>query len=652
MRKDGVGDLPLRAVGGTHVVLMAWDLGSADRQHLLGFSIKRQAGNQPEKVLQGLKYFKSLVPSPVMGATYPSTQHPFQTLLWADYEAEPGTTYQFTVEALYGTPGALVAKHQSTVAVTTETENDGKHGIWFNRGAIASHALASQFKNRQVTDAIANQVDTQGLISDPEARWLSRGLADAAITFINEAKPGEALRVCAYEFTWPPVLNALKRALDRGVDVRIVYHFTKKPKDPNAKAIAAAKLPARRGNNQVLFQRTRTQIPHNKFIVKVQDGAARQVWTGSTNFTSTGFLGQTNVGHLVSDPSIASTYLRFWEELSSDPVHSDAVANAVALSPNPPCAIARNSIEPFYSPRIAQNMLSWYADRIDDTAALAMMTIPFNVDATILSGLAKPRDPLRLVILEMPPTQDVLDAQTRNKGKLLFSNGAIVGKQFIRNPRGGGKVTPIPHSMVDKWFIDEELARPVNNGHVFFMHAKVLLIDPLANDPLVCSGSANFSKNSLLANDENMLLIRGETRVADIYLTEFDRIFRHFYARDAINRFAQQGNQTNPLELDETAKWVAEYFHPGGYKNNRRLLFFPDPRAPRLPAWPDAAAKDPNAFANEQQLAAQNRKKKSASKSTAAKKSSKKDPATRIRVKAKKRRPSRGKGAKRRAKKK
>jgi phosphatidylserine/phosphatidylglycerophosphate/cardiolipin synthase-like enzyme len=63
----------------------------------------------------------------------------------------------------------------------------------------------------------------------------------------------------------------------------------------------------------------------------------------------------------------------------------------------------------------------------------------------------------------------------------------------------------------------------------------VLLIDPLSNDPLVCSGSANFSKNSLTANDENMLLIRGNTRTADIYMTELDRIFRHFRARDIIN---------------------------------------------------------------------------------------------------------------------
>src|SRR5205807_8887809 len=99
MRKTGVGDLPSRAIAGTHVVLMAWDLGTAEREGLRGFSIKRRVGENPgpEKVLEGLKYFKSMVPNPVRGAMYPSTEHPFQTFLWSDYETAPGTKYTFTI---------------------------------------------------------------------------------------------------------------------------------------------------------------------------------------------------------------------------------------------------------------------------------------------------------------------------------------------------------------------------------------------------------------------------------------------------------------------------------------------------------------------------------------------------------------------------
>jgi phosphatidylserine/phosphatidylglycerophosphate/cardiolipin synthase-like enzyme len=625
MRSPGSGDFPIRAIAGTHVVLMAWDLDIKKRVGLRGFAIERQIESQAPTLLKGLKYFKSLLPNPVAGATYSSRQQPFQTFLWSDYGAEPEKDYTFTVVALYGDLGSLEERYRGTVKIRTEKENDGRHGVWFNRGAIASHALAAEFQNRQVTDAIANMVDEKGIIADKEAKWLSRGLAEACIRFINGVNPGEALRICAYEFTYPPILDALKRALGRGVDVRIVYHFTKKPGDLNAKAIAVAKLPKNADVNgkktQILFQRTRTQIPHNKFMVKIVGGKAREVWTGSTNFTSSGFLGQTNVAHLVIDPATADTYWQFWKVLSGDPTHSVAVTNAVKLTPNPPNAIGAGSIALVYSPRVAQNMLYWYAARVDDAASLAMTTLPFNVASEILSGLAKSRPSFRLVILENPPTADVIAAEKANQGGLLFSSGAILGKQFVRNPRGGAKVVPIAHSPVDHWFIDEELARPVNKGHVFFVHSKILLIDPLSNDPLLCSGSANFSKNSLIANDENMLLIRGETRVADIYLTEFDRIFRHFYARDAINRFAQQGNQKNPLELDETSAWIDDYFRAGAYKNNRRLLFFPDLTQPTRPAWAAAAAQDADVFTNERKLAAENRSRKGSAKSKGAKRS-------------------------------
>jgi len=114
---------------------------------------------------------------------------------------------------------------------------------------------------------------------------------------------------------------------------------------------------------------------------------------------------------------------------------------------------------------------------------------------------------------------------------------------------------------------------------VFFVHTKFLLIDPLSDDPLVCSGSANFSSGSLLQNDENMLLIRGNTRVADIYLTEFDRIFRHFYFRDIANELAaaKTSDDAKAIFLDETDAWSDSYFKAGTLKNNRRLMFFEKP---------------------------------------------------------------------------
>jgi phosphatidylserine/phosphatidylglycerophosphate/cardiolipin synthase-like enzyme len=589
-RSADQGALRARVVAGTRVILMALDLDEAERSGLRGFAFSRAKGAEAQRVLRGIKYFADLVPDPKRGADYSTREHPIQGFLWSDYQADPDTEYHFTIEALYGDIGALEVKHSVDFRIRTEKENDGRHGVWFNRGAIASHALATEFHNRQITDDMADNVDENGVLGDEEVRWLSRGLAEACLAFINGTRAGEGLRVCAYEFTYLPVLLALKRAIGRGVDVRIVYHWTKKDDDANAKAIVKAGLPADR-----LHPRTRTAIPHNKFIVKIEGGQPTQVWTGSTNFTNTGFFGQTNVGHLVTDDGVARTYLDYWQALSGDPTHIKAVAGARELTSNPPGAIPEGAIARFYSPRKDDKMLDWYGQRIRNGASLVILTLPFNVAPGLLSALAAPSEAMRFVILENPPTAEIDDAERQSEGRLVFSSGGLMGKKFVHRLTGGGEVVPIEGSQLDAWFVEEELARSINHGHVFFVHSKLLLIDPLSDDPLICSGSANFSSNSLKQNDENMLLIRGETRVADIYFTEFDRIFRHFFARNAVNEIAESGGDRNPLALDTTNAWMKPHFRQGGYKNNRRLMFFAaEPAA--ATRWSAKAAQDPTPF--------------------------------------------------------
>jgi phosphatidylserine/phosphatidylglycerophosphate/cardiolipin synthase-like enzyme len=181
--------------------------------------------------------------------------------------------------------------------------------------------------------------------------------------------------------------------------------------------------------------------------------------------------------------------------------------------------------------------------------------------------------------MEKPVSKEQQRALTADFNRVILSYGVPLGEIYqIRN----GKVTTrkrIQEFELDKWFFLEEHFRPKNDGFVFFVHTKFLLIDPLSDDPLVCSGSANFSSNSLLQNDENMLLIRGNTRVADIYMTEFDRIFRHFYFRDIANQLAGSERSDHAVStfLDETDRWSESYFKPGTLKFNRRLMFFEKP---------------------------------------------------------------------------
>jgi len=158
---------------------------------------------------------------------------------------------------------------------------------------------------------------------------------------------------------------------------------------------------------------------------------------------------------------------------------------------------------------------------------------------------------------------------------LIVSYGAVLGE--VTTFKDGKPVKQrIKEFGLDKWFLEEEHFRKA--GNIFFVHTKFLLVDPLSEDPLVCTGSANFSDNSLLENDENMLIIRGNQRVADIYLTEFDRIFRHFYFRDVANEIEQKGGNAQGAFLDESEQgpkhWTNSYFKPAAFKTRRREMFF------------------------------------------------------------------------------
>ena len=219
-------------------------------------------------------------------------------------------------------------------------------------------------------------------------------------------------------------------------------------------------------------------------------------------------------------------------------------------------------------------MLDWYGNRIEDAAEGVMFTGAFGINARLLPRLTKNRSFLRFVMLEKRPSA-AESAQLRSDRDLVVAYGAELGKTSIYKDKKFQKVR-IKNFSLDKWFAREEHYR--KQGNIFFIHTKILLIDPLSEDPLVCTGSANYSKNSLESNDENMLLIRGVPRIADIYLTEFDRLFRHFYFRDVANEIEAKGGDATGAFLDERDSgadvWTKSYFRKGAFKTRRREMFF------------------------------------------------------------------------------
>jgi hypothetical protein len=224
--------LAARAIGGLHVVTLAWDFArgqEAKRDGLLGFAIERSeldnGGNVAEKYfLRGIKRFKLKDEGLPPGTPVPTSEHPIQSFQWGDYTAKPETTYRYRVVPVYGQPKLIELEDASstTVEITTEAEQGGggergeaQHDVYFNRGVAGSQAYARKFGSEKPDE------------DDPESeqmKWLSRGLFEALTGFIERAEGAKyKLRAILYEFHYLPVGRAFAEARKRGVDVDIPH---------------------------------------------------------------------------------------------------------------------------------------------------------------------------------------------------------------------------------------------------------------------------------------------------------------------------------------------------------------------------------------------------------------------------------------------
>jgi len=136
----------------------------------------------------------------------------------------------------------------------------------------------------------------------------------------------------------------------------------------------------------------------------------------------------------------------------------------------------------------------------------------------------------------------------------------------------------IPVNNFDQWLA--ELDRITGQVNVQWVHLKFMLVDPLSDHPIVVTGSANFSEASTRTNDENMLVIKDNTRVADIYLGEYMRLYSHYAFREAVRIFLDKNPQAQPEDMKqgfliENDDWTKPYFDPRdrSARMARRLYF-------------------------------------------------------------------------------
>lgn len=542
LARNDQDDFRVKAYAGTNGVLLAIDLVEPRRKGLLGFAIEKQQGSKPWLFLFNSLTFPGKAHTfPQFRAT-PSDTAPLQKFRWADYAVNPGVTIHYRVHLAYGTADAPQLGEFLEVTLTTDNGLPAGQNVIFNRAVAASQAFQRKFAD---LDALLSANKKLPIEAWPDAprQWLENGLLARLLGFIERAEDGQwALDIAIYEYQLKVIVDAVNAAFERGVKVRVLYHAQPDEDTTALNEASLEKIPAANKRGRVTHN-----IFHNKFMVLSRLDAAGQhqpeaVLCGSTNFTANGVYRQANVVHVLDDARIGASYLQTFEQVWATP--ADVGATREWLTENNPME-PDQALFAGFSPRSGQGDLREFVEII--SAA--------KKDLLFVTAFALPDEVLNALLGQ--PHDDILRYGLQNTASRITGFHADRTAQFA--------ATALLNTGLEGWLKENMKGQKGN----LLVHTKAIVVDFTTDTPTIISGSHNLSAAASNGNDENYLIIRGDTDLADRYGLELLRFYEHYRFRYFAKKLALK--QVRPLAPDDS--WTDDYYLPGDLRMLSRLRF-------------------------------------------------------------------------------
>ncbi|MGF6222397.1 phospholipase D-like domain-containing protein [Pseudomonas sp. YL-218 TE3947] len=542
LARNDQDDFRVKAYAGTNGVLLAIDLAEPRRKGLLGFAIEKQQGSKPWLFLFNSLTFPGKAHTfPQFHAT-PSDTAPLQKFRWADYAVNPGVTIHYRVHLAYGTADAPQLGEFLEVTLTTDNGLPAGQSVIFNRAVAASQAFQRKFAD---LDALLSANKKLPIEEWPDAprQWLENGLLTRLLGFIERAEDGRwALDIAIYEYQLKVIVDAVNAAFERGVKVRVLYHAQPDEDTTAMNEASLEKIPAANKRGRVTHN-----IFHNKFMVLSRLDAAGQhqpeaVLCGSTNFTPNGVYRQANVVHVLDDARIGASYLQTFEQVWADP--TDVGATREWLTENNPMQ-PEQALFAGFSPRSGQGDLREFVDIINAAKKDLLFVTAFALPDEVLNAL------LGL------PHDDILRYGLQNTVSSITGFHADRTAQFA--------ATALLNTGLEGWLKENMKGQ---KGRLL-VHTKAIVVDFTSDAPTIISGSHNLSEAASNGNDENYLIIRGDTDLADRYGLELLRFYEHYRFRYFAKKLALK--QVRPLAPDDS--WTDDYYREGDLRMLSRLRF-------------------------------------------------------------------------------
>ena len=316
--------------------------------------------------------------------------------------------------------------------------------------------------------------------------------------------------------------------------------------------------------NVQFFPRDKTSIMHNKYLVAGEDLLSKNdakpklLTCGSSNYTTDGLTSQANLIHTFNSSELAELYWERFQLLKENPKKSSTARDAKWSHT---ITVGDAGIRVFFSPE---------PRTAGETFGISIDTIVKEIHSAKSS----------VIFCLFTPTDERLRQacfSAGDAGKMMFGLVNRINKTEPEiNPSSSGHIPAdqlaaleIYHRSKDKKdVIGAEFfnASAVPSGfqpeiNIFpgtvppgyppvIIHHKFIVIDAETESPVIYTGSANMSGNSVFNNDENLLEIKGSPRLAHIYMSEFLRLYEHYRARARFIAFRKNRTRGTAANLD------------------------------------------------------------------------------------------------------
>ena len=351
----------------------------------------------------------------------------------------------------------------------------------------------------QLDQTRGGSVDTY--FNDPgtrDANMWRPDVLDVMIEMIDGAQ--DSIDFAVMGFSHPEIVPAFERAWDRGIDLRMVGdagHLYNSGYD----LFRDRQIPMVVGNQN--------HIMHNKFMV-VDD---RFVFGGTSNWTPTDMERNSNNFFVVDSPNVAADFTAEFEQMFAGAFgHSK-----VEIDNGRTYTIGDTEVEVWFSPN--EDSMGRILEIVDGAEESVRFTIfAFTKDQVGSALIQKQAEFIERDAAEGVTRDDEFRTQRSVAGVIdrsqLHSNGQY--HEAYRLLAAG-----IPMRMDG---IDTSRQPGDYQAGGGRLHSKTMVIDAYGENPVVITGSFNWSSSATVSNDEYMLVMHGP-RVAQ----EFDAYFESLW---------------------------------------------------------------------------------------------------------------------------